>query len=313
MQNSKPSHRFGFTLIELLVVIAIIAILIALLLPAVQQAREAARRSQCKNNLKQIGIALHNYHDLHRTFPFGFDRHGTGWTAMILPQLEQNNLYETLTFAETGAGDWNVAGANQQACQQVIAGFRCPSCPVPEQLDWEGIPSRSPVTYTANASGDRVEDRNSGEPGSVGETGVNQTGVFFDRSRIRIGDITDGTSNTVAVGEVPTNFDQSFPGAGGNEFLDHFAIGSPNIDGDGPLPPGDFSEFVGSTAVEFNLFFRPTGVDGDMMTLSYGSYHSGGAHLLLADGSTRFVSDTIDATIRQAIGTRNGGEVVGDY
>ncbi len=94
----------GFTLIELLVVIAIIAILIALLLPAVQQAREAARRTQCKNNLKQLGIALHNYHDTFGAFPFGYDERETLWTAMILPQIEQGNLYATLIWQESGRG-----------------------------------------------------------------------------------------------------------------------------------------------------------------------------------------------------------------
>ena len=97
----------GFTLIELLVVIAIIAILIALLLPAVQQAREAARRTQCQNNMKQLGIALHNYHDTIGVFPFGFDERETLWSAMILPQIEQANLYNTLIWQESGPGNWD--------------------------------------------------------------------------------------------------------------------------------------------------------------------------------------------------------------
>ncbi|MCA8985460.1 MAG: DUF1559 domain-containing protein [Planctomycetaceae bacterium] len=309
---STKKSRCAFTLIELLVVIAIIAILVALLLPAVQQAREAARRSQCKNNLKQIGLALHNYHDAHRTFPFGFDELGTGWTAMLLPYLEQASLYNTLTFAETGAGDWHVAGPNRDACETLIPLFRCPSNPVQEHVDSAGIPNRVPVTYIANASGDRTADRNWGHPGSIGEIGVNQNGMFFWNSSIRMRDLIDGSSNTVAIGEAPTDVTRTFPGSGGNEILDHFGIGSPDIDGDGN-PRRDFSEFLGSMGVEFNLIFRPNGLDGDMMTLSYGSYHKGGGHFALADGSVRFISENLDSTVRMALGTRNGGEVLGEF
>ncbi|MCA9047528.1 MAG: DUF1559 domain-containing protein [Planctomycetaceae bacterium] len=296
--------------------IAIIAILIALLLPAVQQAREAARRVQCKNNLKQIGLALHNYHDTHRCFSFGFDIHGTGWSAMILPFADQATLYNTLTFAEDGAGNWNVPGPNRDACSQIISIFHCPSCVVPDQKDWDGIPSRSPSTYTANASGDRIVDSNAGRPGSVGQPGIQHTGMFFYNSRVRMADITDGTSTTIAVGEVPTNLDKVFTSPFGNEFMDHFAIGSPEIDGD-TAARKDFSEFVGSTAVPFNMFFNPpTGLptqEGDMITLSYGSYHEAGAQFLLADGSCRFISDNIAEEIRKAIGTKSGGEVVGEF
>ena len=119
-----PIRKRGFTLIELLVVIAIIAILIALLLPAVQQAREAARRTQCKNNLKQLGIAMHNYHDTVNVFPWGFDERETLWTAMILPQIEQANLYNTLIWQESGPGNWDAVGSpNTKACSTIIQGF----------------------------------------------------------------------------------------------------------------------------------------------------------------------------------------------
>jgi prepilin-type N-terminal cleavage/methylation domain-containing protein len=118
----RTRKRRAFTLIELLVVIAIIAILVALLLPAVQQAREAARISQCKNQLKQMGIALHGYHESHRRLPFGFDAHGTGWHAMLLPYLDYAPLYETLSFGESS--NWNV-GANLKAVQTTIPLFRC--------------------------------------------------------------------------------------------------------------------------------------------------------------------------------------------
>jgi len=144
-------RKRGFTLIELLVVIAIIAILIALLLPAVQQAREAARRTQCKNNLKQLGLAMHNYHDTTNVFPFGFDARETLWSAMILPQIEQTNLYNTLVWQEGTIGNWNYAGGpNTKACATVVEAFRCPSMPL-NPRDNESIPGRVPVSYRASA------------------------------------------------------------------------------------------------------------------------------------------------------------------
>ena len=159
--TSESGHvrRRGFTLIELLVVIAIIAVLIALLLPAVQQAREAARRTQCKNNLKQLGLAMHNYHDTHGVFPFGWDERETGWQAMILPQLELSALYGTLIWAESGLGDWNAVGSpNLTACEKMIPAFRCPSMAVPGHIDNESIPGRSPVSYRGVASSIAASD-----------------------------------------------------------------------------------------------------------------------------------------------------------
>ena len=106
--------RRGLTLLELLVVIAIVGLLVALLLPAVQQAREAGRRTACQNNLKQIGLALHNYHDAHGSFPFGFNDREWLWSAMILPQIEQSALFTTLVVQESGPGNWDSGGANER-------------------------------------------------------------------------------------------------------------------------------------------------------------------------------------------------------
>ena len=157
--TSESGHvrRRGFTLIELLVVIAIIGILAAIL--------------QCTNNLKQLGLAMHNYHDTHGVFPFGWDERETGWQAMILPQLELSALYGTLIWAESGLGDWNAVGSpNLTACEKMIPAFRCPSMAVPGHIDNESIPGRSPVSYRGVASSIAASDDASTIPAGSGTT-----------------------------------------------------------------------------------------------------------------------------------------------
>lgn len=304
--------RRGFTLIELLVVIAIIAILVALLLPAVQQAREAARRAQCKGRLKQIGIALHNYHDIHNTLPIGYTTHGTGWSAMILPQLELANLYETLTFAEGPPGDWNSPGPNQLACSTILPVFHCPTHPklIPEP-NHPGMPGRVPSAYVGCVSG--TVGLTPWTAGSqTPDTAFAQTqndGVIYRNSSTRFADITDGSSNTVVAGEAPTNFPKVKDGQG----MDHWYIGSWQVDGDHLPPPGvleETSEFVCSTGIPINAHIVDATLAGHEYEAAFGSYHTGGAHLLFGDGSVKFVSENIDRTVYSAIGTRSGEEVV---
>src|SRR6266436_5022135 len=197
-----PAARQAFTLVELLVVIAIIGVLVALLLPAVQQAREAARRTQCKNNLKQIGLALQNYHGDFLRFPPGyvsnFDASGNdtgpgwGWGAMILPQLEQQNLQNSIDFKQPIE-----AAANAAPRIAPLPAYLCPSDSV--RPAWPAV-TRDPIgnptaTICDVASADYVAVFGISEPGIDGE------GVFFRDSGIGLKDIRDGASSTLLVGE----------------------------------------------------------------------------------------------------------------
>lgn len=310
--------RRGFTLIELLVVIAIIAILIALLLPAVQQAREAARRSSCKNNLKNIGLGLHNYYETAGVFPFGFDERETFWSAMILPQIEQGNLYSTLVWAESGDGNWNADGSpNETACGIVIPIFTCPSMAVPQHYNNSGIPARTPISYRAvsgsNAVSDDLSTVPSGHPAMALEVQKGLNGMFFGCSSVRIRDIIDGTSNTLMIGECYTDPEYVKDGQG----MDFWQFGSPQTGGwdcrDGDLGGTEYSEGLGSTYWHLNSRLRDPTLPGVIMELTFGSYHTGGAHFALADGSSRFISENISLDILRALGSIKGREVIGEY
>ena len=196
--------RHGFTLVELLVVIAIIGILVALLLPAVQAAREAARRMQCSNNLHQLGIALHNYLDTHReTFPMNrTGRTAQNWSAlsMISPYVEQANLYDRLDFSgypytvTIGTGVTYDAGPNQAVAKIVVPVFLCPSDPG-GVISPDGL---APTNYLFNVGSGLV---NNGSISVNTTTGQGPDGIAYQASSVRLADLTDGTSNTVAIGE----------------------------------------------------------------------------------------------------------------
>jgi prepilin-type N-terminal cleavage/methylation domain-containing protein/prepilin-type processing-associated H-X9-DG protein len=324
---SSASHqrRRGFTLIELLVVIAIIAILIALLLPAVQQAREAARRTQCRNNLKQIGLALHNYHDAFGVFPPGNALSslspdagyavdlttanraaGYGWAAFILPQIDQANLYNQLNVSGLQLVQLMMQPALRPLAQTSLPAYLCPSDNAPSLNDQRGF--TNPVfgdTDVATASYVGVHGTRWSHADDWIKTHTDPYGVFWPASRVRIQDITDGTSNTFLVGE--RNWDN----------FSAIWIGTRNYTGNGNV---GLRQHLGITNWKINL-------PGTNSPRAFHSNHTGGAHFLFGDGRVQFISDSIhfDNTLADAanpqsllgtyqrLGMRADGSVIGDF
>lgn len=285
-------HR-GFTLIELLVVIAIIAVLIALLLPAVQQAREAARKSQCQNHLKQIGLALHNYHDTSRMFPMGSSIAWPSWGLMtrLLPNMDQASIYKATDLSQADCCAFSIA--QQSAGRDTASGhlftfMQCPSDP---------NASRVLISGTATGSypcGKVVPGNYLGVSGNTDYAGAGTkigNGMFFDASSVRLATITDGSSTTLAVGErgLPNDLVWGWVICGGSEWEQYISTQY-------GLSPGQNSAWnVGN------------------ITPRFWSYHPGGAYFVLADGHVKFLNYGIDFNLYKNLSTRNGKETLANF
>lgn len=308
----RRNRKSGFTLVELLVVIAIIGILVGLLLPAVQQAREAARRMSCSSNMRQLTLAAMNYESAFKVLPPGWNTHGTFWSSMILPQMEQTTLFQSLVFAENGLGNWdNPTSPNYKACQTPISLFQCPSCPNLAPRDYNGIRLRVPVSYRANGgsrvSSDDASTRTIANTQSFEES--NLDGAMFACSRIRLRDFVDGLSRTVLFGESRTDPDFGKDGQG----MDWWAFGGPQVDPcqcNGNSLGSEFTEAAGSMFMRPNTAVLAPATNGYLMEVAFGSFHVGGTMFGKADGSVTFVSDSTAIEVIRAVGSRNGSETL---
>jgi prepilin-type N-terminal cleavage/methylation domain-containing protein/prepilin-type processing-associated H-X9-DG protein len=304
--RARAFHRHathaGFTLIELLVVIAIIAILIGLLVPAVQKVRSAAARIQCQNNLHQIGLACHSYHDAQQSLPPGYlatssyvdgatdTAPGWGWAAFLLPHLEQDNLYRQLNISQPAQ--------SSPAIQSIVKLYLCPADVPTSTLvltDATGatVALAAPSSYAATCGPD--------ESDVADPTGL---GVFYRNSRTRLTDISDGTSQTVMIGDRACADSQgvwagAVPGA---------------VMRAGPRNPWQNATAPAPCLVLAHNNWINIKTDADGGLDDFSSYHTGGVNLLFADGSVHFVrSITADGQERRsfwALGTRDGGEVI---
>ena len=317
-----PLRRRGFTLIELLVVIAIIAILIALLLPAVQQAREAARRTQCRNGMKQIGLALHNYESTYTSFPIGSRYYSTNWRASILAYLDQAPAYNQLNFSATL---WGSATAPGYDANPILRTLRVPLYNCPSST----MPVNSNLNTSNNASTGQAIDYVAIAGAYVDPAGrttahcselTNQqsyicnNGMFAPNEVFRIRDCTDGTSNTLLIGEQSgsvngqdlrsgyyggwSGFTRPETAPNITSSLDCYGTGITTIRDGGTInmqtaPAGGDTVYRGNTVLN--------------------SFHEGGVHVTLADGSVRFLSENISFVTYKQLACRADGLVVGEF
>jgi prepilin-type N-terminal cleavage/methylation domain-containing protein len=338
LRKTEMKKRTGFTLIELLVVIAIIAILVALLLPAVQQAREAARRSQCKNNLKQLGVALHNYLDTHSAMPpgatidlsVGSTGNNTSWGVhgRILPFISASNLANEIDLSQAWDTQLAISGIK-------VGVFACPSDPKSDLArdPGSGRPILYPTTYGFNYGTWFVFNP---------VTGATGDGIFYPNSRTRDSSITDGMSNTLAAAEVKAWTDYTrnggpvstavpgsiadveaavasgvqYKGTGHTEWPDgrvhHTGVTV-------TLTPNSLVQYsTGGNIVDADYNSWQEGRNGITGSPTYAaitsrSHHSGSVNIFLADGSSRSVGDTVELSIWRALGTVRGEELLGDF
>ncbi|WP_197169223.1 DUF1559 domain-containing protein [Novipirellula galeiformis] len=313
----------GFTLVELLVVIAIIGVLVGLLLPAVQAAREAARRMQCSNHLKQIGLALHNYHDTHRSFPpggivaekvtkglgdtwcnSGAATQGAPWTVLILPFMEEGARYDQYDFdlplSASFTSQVPSSSPNRPLWYDSNGNYQCPSDP---------------------ASGGDVNNLNyfgvqgGGSSSNVNCFGGNSNvffvnGILYANSRSKFRDITDGTTNTFLVGETKYHLTE----AGTNSTFYFSWASSIRLGSGGTMPhPATLAGSYESINSRIPTGSKPVGSTDSRTGYSrlFGSYHPGGCHMLMGDASVNFISESMDLDLYRQLGIRNDALPIG--
>ena len=299
MKNPRACVSAAFTLIELLVAIAIIGLLIALMMPAIQAAREAARRTQCKNNLKQIGLALHNYHGTVGVFPPGYvaadiidpenTAPGWGWGSMLLPYLEQASVFNGCNF------DLAIEHpANTTTGRTRLDVFICPTDIRTGQFDVSDDSGNIlAILFSTNSYAGCF-----GSGGEIGETPEISTGLFYRNSQIRVRDIFDGTSSTIAIGERAATLTQT-PWVGAVAFgVARVTAGAPVFSDAVEEAPVQVLAHTGSHPLD-----HPESDPDDFFSL-----HKGGVHFLMADGSVRFLKSTVDFEVLHALSTRAGLE-----
>lgn len=311
----RPASAFrsGFTLVELLVVIAIIGVLVALLLPAVQAAREAARRMKCQNNFKQFGLALHNYHDTYGRMPAAYYRAwptsqgstfgtpGWGWGTMILPRLEQTALYETLNVNTLKLDG---SAATKVPAQTPLVAFRCPSDTGPKlnANRWNYATSNYVAVFGA-----LYDQASVGQPVVAGSVPGAQTGVFGPNSGTRMAEITDGTSNTIMIAEMSYGPNGVKDSTGGKRAYNGAVwAGVPVEAGTGSNVSNMLSlcGFAAGSDVRFRKMNTPDSSN------AISSAHANGTQFSLADGSVRFLSQNADGKMIDAAADRADGAAV---
>jgi prepilin-type N-terminal cleavage/methylation domain-containing protein/prepilin-type processing-associated H-X9-DG protein len=334
---NTPKRR-AFTLIELLVVIAIIGILVGLLLPAVQQVQASAQRTQCTNNLRQIGLALHNYESIHHYFPAGYIDGNTnpqstpdndvgpgwGWASQILPFLEHTDVYEQINFNQG-----ITTGTNLAVSQLQLTIFQCPS----DGLTLQNVPLydstfTTPIATVAqanyvgcngweecfnNAGGDGQGGGDDGLSGGFGKSG---DGLFYRNSQNRVADVTDGLSNTYIVGERSHNHSPSvWSGAiTGARVPAWMAAPPPYQYSPPPGPAYDNADFDEALVLSHgNQTHLPCADSPIYDPDTFYSTHTGGANFLFGDGSIHFLSKSIDPPTYQALATIAGNELTTDW
>ena len=294
---SRKSRRSGFTLVELLVVAGAVSVMGTQLIQAITEAREAARRSQCKNNLKQIALSLHNYHDTYNGLPPGWigvdsetekanvmGLNGWAWGARLLPFMDQAPLYNTLNFSASVTDP-----KHAQIVNKTFPTLRCPSDPFTKKVvklkdaKGEAVAEVGPSNYPGSFGTGNLAKCEKMKPGET----CTGDGIFEHNTTIKFGDIKDGLSNTLAVGERTID-----------EKTDRVTTWS----GVFPKAKSPFSRILATSEQELNA--------KEKSVYGYASPHTGGAHFMIMDGVVRFIKSDLDLKVFQALTTRAGGEEI---